>query len=208
MRRRKSRSAGSLRRSKCRNLDCFECQEPATQRIRRSAFDAAIGADHAVCRDEQIERRLAHRRRDAAMSERPADGPRYVRVRNAIAEFKLRDEPPHSDFELGSDQTQWQMERAQPLAKICANLGASFAQQRVGRAAAESSVPDAAKLARDDFIAVARQEKRDAQRGRNGQLQPVMRIPLFHDRQFAISALRFAGVARATTRSFLAGARP
>ena len=84
-------------------------------------------------RYEQVCRRFAHRRCNAAVSARAADQSRNVRIRNDLAGLQVRNETPYVELKRRSVEFQRDVERAQPLGEVRPDLPSGFAQQGIAR---------------------------------------------------------------------------
>lgn len=69
-------------------------------------------------RNEECERRPAHRSRDAAMGERVANGARDIRIRRELAEPERRNLTPHGTFERRTFEAKRQRKALQPAREV------------------------------------------------------------------------------------------
>lgn len=137
--------------------------------MRCGSADGAVGADHAVCGNEQVERRARHCGRDGAVRSRRTDDPREVAVRHDLSPCEAGDAHPDRALKLRSFECERQIEPLEPLAQVRTHLCGRFAQQGIGRTSGRRRGPS--KAARGDGAPVTLQGERSSERRfeRDGQ---------------------------------------
>jgi len=109
----------------------LEGEKSSPHRRGASAFEAAIGSQDAMRRNEERERSAPHRARDAAVCVRSAEGACDVRIRDQYARFKLRDCVPGRDLERRTINGERHIEATESPREICPELKHRFMQERV-----------------------------------------------------------------------------
>ena len=110
----------------------LEGGEPCAHREWARASNASVAADHAMRGDEERDRRVAHRRSDAAMCQGAAGASGHVGIRDELSEREIRNQRPYGLLKRGTERSERQVEAPQAAGEIRANLLGRGGKQRAG----------------------------------------------------------------------------